>query len=111
MPQPTCSGGTESVSAPAFLILHDPLGIPILRIEVVAHDREQPRLEIGTLAEGVDAIDRAQQGLLDQIVRAVAIAAERARKGVQTGNGFHHAVARHGIQAHGADSGWRMTEV
>ena len=62
---------------------------------LVAHDSEQPGLEIGTRPEPVDVVESAHQRLLDQVIRAHAIAGERACEGMQLGHEGHHVVSHH----------------
>ena len=49
---------------------------------------------------------------LKEIVRAIAVAAQRACKGTQSRDGFHHAVLQRGIEAHRVHSGsWQPESI
>src|SRR5262249_48641111 len=84
----------------------------VLVVEAVTHDRAQPRLEVRALVERMDTSDRTNQRLLKEIIRAIAIAAQRACKGTQSRDGFHHAVLQRGIEAHRVHSGsWQPESI
>src|SRR5690606_34419082 len=57
-----------------------------LRIEFVAQDGEQPRLEVGARLEALMLVPGLDQRLLHQVVRLVGVLGQRHRKGPQTGN-------------------------
>src|SRR5690606_22715031 len=54
-----------------------------LRVELVAKDGEQPRLEVGARLEGGLLVPRLDQRLLDQVVCLVAVLRQRDREGAQ----------------------------
>src|SRR6185437_1402236 len=56
-----------------------------LVVKLVAQDRRKPRFHVGSRGEFVAVAQRAQRGLLHQIVGQGAVAGEKLRKGAQTG--------------------------
>ena len=67
----------------AVAVLHLAAALAHLRIEFVAQDREQPRLEIGAGLEARLLVPGLDQRLLDQIVGLVGILRQRHGKGAQ----------------------------
>jgi len=67
-------------------ILHLAAAFAVFRAEAVAQDREEPRLHVGARLERVDIRNRAHQGFLHEIVRAIDVAAERNREGAKLGH-------------------------
>src|ERR1700733_15247503 len=88
-----CRLGLQGLGVAAVSVLHLPPPLAIIRAEQVAKDREQPCRQVGTGLERIDVGQRAEQGLLDQIVGAIAIATERDRKRAQARNRRQDVVA------------------
>src|SRR5947207_15535743 len=59
---------------------------PCLIYEHVMHDREQPRPQIASRAPKIELVPGALQGVLNQVVRDVAVAHERAGVAPQPGD-------------------------
>src|SRR5688572_19781722 len=62
-----------SVGAIRILNLPDPLAI--IRIEEVAEDRAEPRVEVGASFEAVHLRPRSHERVLNQIIRRIPVAA------------------------------------
>jgi len=66
-----------------------------LRVVLVAQDREEPRLKIGSGLEALDVGQRPQQRLLNQVSCTYGIPAQRTREVMHLGHQGHHVVGYH----------------
>jgi hypothetical protein len=76
------------------------LGTPIVVTEHVVQDREQPGAHVGARLKRVKAADGAQQALLDEVVRGVAVAGEQARVAAQSRDFLFDQLMQRGLVGH-----------
>src|ERR1019366_3361466 len=96
--------GLQSIRIAAVGIFDLAPAFSIFRAEQVAQDGEQPSRHVGAWLEGVDIGERAQQRLLDQVVRAVDVAAERNGEGAEARDRGENLLSKGGIEAHSVPS-------
>src|SRR5262245_22801111 len=73
----------EPACVVAVGILNLAAALADLRVVMIAQDGEEPGLEVGALLEAVDIRPGLDQGLLDEIIGTVGLAAKRHGKGPQ----------------------------
>src|SRR3954466_540472 len=71
----------ETVSIRPGWVLYFAMGFPILAVERVTQDREQPRIHAGARLKPLDVGPCPQDGLLHEIVCRIYIVGQRDREG------------------------------
>jgi hypothetical protein len=78
--------GDQAGDIGPFALLDLPL--PLLRIEIVLHDRKKPGLDASSRLEPVAPVTDPQERALHEILRAVHVMGERDRNGTQMTSGI-----------------------
>src|SRR4051794_1001304 len=90
----------EALCIAAVGVFHLAPTLAIFRPEEIAQNREQPSRHVCTRLERRNVCHGPQQRFLDEVVRAVHVAAQRNCERSQTGNGCKHCLTYGGAHGH-----------